>query len=182
MGEGYRKGFAAFKAAGADPVAGDAVVAGVDRVPAQLLDRAAQKIAADSARIAAVAAVDAQRATVVSAVIAALVFALGLAGGVVFSRTVTRPLGPAVAFAREVANGDLSTGSHARGDDEMAELLAALAGEHGRGFAVVAGEVRTLAQRSASVAREIKVLIAQSTRGGRVVAGGQRRADHRRDR
>lgn len=126
MGEGYRRGFEAFKAADFEPAAGDRVVAGVDREPARLLQEAARLISADTAAVSAETAATASRAATLSYALMFAAFVFGLAGAMVFSRTLTKPLSRALNVAQTVARGDLSTRIDTCGKDEIAALMHAL--------------------------------------------------------
>jgi methyl-accepting chemotaxis protein-1 (serine sensor receptor) len=148
MGEGYRKGFDAFKAAGFDPTAGDAAVAGVDREPAKLLADAADKIEAESAAVSALAAASAKRATMSSLVLMLVLSGLGIGIGVWFSRLIVGSINQAVNVARVIAGGDLSMAVQARGTDELGQLQAAL----GEMQASLSKVVSTVRQNSESVA------------------------------
>ena len=59
-------------------------------------------------------------------VLGAIAFALGLACAAVITRSITHPLRSAVAVARKVAAGDLSSDFDAAGRDETADLMRAL--------------------------------------------------------
>ncbi|SAL41025.1 methyl-accepting chemotaxis protein I [Caballeronia sordidicola] len=154
MGQGYRKGLDAFKAADFDPYAGDKAVAGVDRAPAELLEQAAKKISADSARVAEFADIEARHATEISVSLMLAVLALAMIGGFLFSRSVSRPLSRALGCARAVATGDLSLDFDSSGKDEIAQLLIALKDMQSSLSQVVA-KVRKNAEGVAAASAEI---------------------------
>jgi methyl-accepting chemotaxis protein-1 (serine sensor receptor) len=154
MGEGYRKGFEAFKAAQFESAAGDAAVAGVDREPARLLGESGKKIAADSAAVSADAAAQARRATLLSLVLMLLTVVGGVGVGVVFSRRITRPVEDALGLARAIAGGDLTRPVRLQGRDEVAQLLKALSAMQGSLSGVV-GNVRHNSESVSTAASEI---------------------------
>jgi len=126
MGAAYRKGLETFKAADHDPQAGDKAVQGMDREPSTLIDQAGTLIQKASAEVAVQAEATAQRATTISLAVMLVVCAAGIVGAVLFSRTVTRPLGNAVRVSQAVAGGDLTVALPTPGKDEIAQLLNAL--------------------------------------------------------
>ena len=154
MGVNYRKAFEAFRDGGFDPTLGDKAVSGMDREPAKLLDEAAARIAADGVAAAELATEKAQQATWLSIGLMVVVCAAAVLAGIAFSRSITRPIAEAVAVAKAVADGDLSVKVNARGKDEVAELLHALASMQSNLSPVVA-EVRHNADSVASASAQI---------------------------
>jgi methyl-accepting chemotaxis protein len=126
MGEGYRRGFADFTAAGFDPGAGDQAVKGMDRAPAELLNKAHAAMGKQAATTVLEAEALGKRATLLSYTLMLLGALAALVAGVLVSRSITRPLGAAVEAAQSVASGDLRTNIEVRGKDETGQMLQAL--------------------------------------------------------
>ena len=154
MGADYRKGLDAFKGAQFDSAAGDAAVAGMDREPARLLAESGKKIAADSAAVADSAAAQARRASFVSVVLMLVAGVAGIVIGIWFSRRITRPVDAALSVANAIAGGDLTTPVRVIGQDEIGQLLKALATMQGS-LASVVGNVRTNSESVATAASQI---------------------------
>ncbi len=126
MGGGYRKGLAAFNAAGQDAAVGDAAVAGMDRSPSTLLAEACKAIATDSAAAAAAADAQGRRAALLGMALMGTAALVCVAGGVAFARSITQPLARAVAATQAFAEGDLGAPITGRRKDEIGALLDAL--------------------------------------------------------
>ena len=154
MGAAYRKGLAAFNAAGQDAAAGDRAVQGMDREPARLLDAAEARIAEGSKAVGDAAAAAARRANTISLATMLLVCALAVAGAIVFSRSVIRPLERAVEVSRAVASGDLTAAAQVKGKDEIADLLNAMH-QMQSSLSDVVANVRRSAEEVAAASAEI---------------------------
>jgi methyl-accepting chemotaxis protein len=156
MGESYRRGFEAFKAAGFDPKAGDAAVRGMDREPVKLLQEASSKIEADDDAAAVEAGAAGRRSLLVSLSLLLVASVVACVGGIVFSRSITRPLARALEAARSVTSGDLSKHVVSKERDEIGQLLLALEGMRVSLSDVVSGVLRnseSVATASAQIAQ-----------------------------
>ena len=154
MGENYRKGLAAFKAANFDPAAGDTSVAGMDRAPSELLEKASKRIISDTdSHVTQIS--DASKWVIVlsMAIMLAAVMLSALLAWLLI-RSITTPLYYAIEVARRIANGDLSSEIQVTSQDEIGELLTALKNMNAS-LSHIVGEIRVGTESIASASRQI---------------------------
>ena len=84
----------------------------------------------------------------------AVAVAIGSVGSILATRSITRPLGNAVAVAQKVAAGELTSQVHVDGKDEVTELLQALK-DMNESLARTVGDVRTGSETITIASQEI---------------------------
>jgi methyl-accepting chemotaxis protein-1 (serine sensor receptor) len=129
MGVAYRQALAQFKASGFDVAAADHAMDGIDRESVILLRESDSAIVDQTAAAVARAKQKQRNATWLSMGAMVLTLLAGVAGGVMFSRAITRKLGgepdDARHAAREIATGNLDIELHVRERDSDS-LMAAM--------------------------------------------------------
>ncbi len=113
-------------------------------------------IAADSAGAAASARVAGQTLMVILLAFAGAAIAVGALVGWRLIRSIKVPLERAMNFARRVAEGDLSAQVHADRDDELGQLLQALAAMQAKLRSLV-GHIRNTAESIGTASKEVAV-------------------------
>ena len=113
-------------------------------------------IAADSAGAAASARLAEATLMTILAAFALAAVGVGALVGWRLIRGVKGPLERATAFARRVAEGDLSAHVHVDGDDELGQLLQALAAMQAKLRSLV-GHIRSTAESIGTASREVAV-------------------------
>jgi methyl-accepting chemotaxis protein len=128
MGEAYRRGFQAFKDKGFDSAVGDAAVAGIDRAPTELLNKAKERFIAIADKEAR-QAFDGARQT--GWTVAILLLLATAAGAVMFlmavQRSISRPLMGVVKSLGELAGGNTAAAVSGQDrDDEIGRVASAI--------------------------------------------------------
>jgi methyl-accepting chemotaxis protein len=138
MGVDYRKGLDAFKTAGFDSAAGDGAVKGMDRPPTELITKLRAAILQATEVRVAYARDSSKQAMMVSIALMIAGFIGSVIGGILFSKSISRPLDKCVGLAQMVAAGDLTGNIVVDSKDEIGQLLQALKDMNGSLGAIVA--------------------------------------------
>ena len=95
-----------------------------------------------------------RRLNIMLLALGAVAVAIGIVGSILTTRSITQPLGNAVAVAQKVAGGELTSQVHVEGKDEVTELLQALK-DMNESLARTVGDVRTGSETITIASQEI---------------------------
>jgi methyl-accepting chemotaxis protein len=155
VADAYRKALEAYKSSGHNAVLGDLAFRGADTKVFEALEQAqlAAEARGTSQTLAAVKSADRAYYVAIGAIVTTMLLAL------VFlyfflRRSVIAPIGTAVAFAKRIAQGDLTADIQARSQDETGQLLRSLATMNA-GLTDVVSQVRMSAESVVTAANQV---------------------------